>query len=127
MLLSLPQLEALDLGNNPIGDVGLDQLSVALEECRQLTYLNLSKIAITPQSIFTISRLLRRLDKLQILVISQSWYLGSSEDMKLCKAVEKHPSLKRLFVPPTLTDDTIRRLESLKSDPTCALAETFYW
>ena len=66
VLLSLPQLERFSLGNNQIGDVGLEQLFIGLEECHRLTHLRLDYVGMASlHSISSVSRLLQRLKKLK--------------------------------------------------------------
>ena len=60
VLLSLPHLAEFSVACNRIDDAGLDQLSIALAECSQLTYLSLSDIGMTSsQSMSTVSGLLQ--------------------------------------------------------------------
>ena len=122
MLLCVPKLEVFSLTENRIGDAGICQLCIGLEECHQLTKLWLDDIGMaSSQSIMAVSRLLRRLNMLQWLAIDNNPYSGSSNDMQLCTAVKGHPSLLELYVPEGMNRDAISRLESFANDSTCAL------
>ena len=76
----------------------------------------------------TIIRLLKRLDHLQELNISENPYSGSSsKDMLLCAAVKGHPSLETLYVPDELSRDAVSQLESFTADSTCVLESCYAW
>ena len=122
VLLCLRRLEKFSVGGNPIGDIGLDQLSIGLEECSQLTQLSLCEIGITSsQSMSTISRLLQRLDRLVYLNLMWNDCGGFSSDWKLCAAVNGHPSLEELWLPYGLSHDVTKQLYSFENDPASTL------
>ena len=124
VVMCLPRLEWFFVGRNPIGDVGLNQLSIGLEECFQLDRLDLCDIGMTSsQSMSTISRLLQRLHRLVYLDLAWNDNGGSIGDWKLCAAVKGHPSLEVLFLPRGLSGDVISQLQSFQNDPTCTLKE----
>ena len=127
-LLSLPDLEKFSLSGNQIGDTGLDQISVAMEECCQLTRLWLDDTGLTSlRSMQTICRLLQRLTRLKSLYVYGNPYTGGVLDMRLCAAVKRHPSLHTLCVSTGICRDAIRRLTHLKADPTCSLRCLAVW
>ena len=124
VFMCLPHLEEFSFGENPIGDVGLNQLSIGLEECFLLNYLALWDIGLaSSQSMSTISHLLQRLHRLVYLDFEWNACGGSSSDWKFCAAVKGHPSLEVLGLPGGLSGDVIRQLESFQNDPTCALKQ----
>ena len=128
VLLSMPQLEELSLSGNQIGDAGLNQLCVGLEECCQLTHLWLDDIGMTSsQSITAISQLLNRLNKLQRLAIDTNPYVGSRKDMELCDAVRGHPSLETLRVPQGMSCDSTNRLQIYEADQSRILQDFAAW
>ena len=129
VLLSLPQLERFSLSDNQIGDAGLEQLFVGLEECHRLTHLSLSKVGMTSsQSMSSVSRLLQRPNKLKVLNIRYNPYHGSAiADMQLCAAAEGHPSLEELYLPRGMSRDAIDRLRHLQNDPACVLQEVVFF
>ena len=122
--MCLPHLEKFSVGRNPIGDVGLNQLSIGLEECFQLYHLDLWEIGMTSsQSMSTVSRLLQRLNRLVHLDLLWNDCEGSSSDWKFCAAVKGHTSLEVLLLPKRLSGDVISQLESFQNDPTCTLKQ----
>ena len=122
VLLCVPQLEKFSVTGNRIGDAGLTQLLVGLEECHHLTDLWLDNIGMaSSQSVKAVIRLVRRLNKLQRLEIDTNPYLGSSNDMQLLAAVKDRPSLGTLFVPKGMRPHTIGRLTSWKGNPSNVL------
>ena len=126
VLLSLPHLAEFYVGGNEIGDSGLDQLSIGLEECSQLTRLCLLQIGMTSQSMCTISRLLQRLSRLTYLNLRLNECGGDSSDWKFCAAVKEHPSLEELRLPRGMSHDVIGQLRSFQNDPMCTL-KSLYW
>ena len=126
--MCLPRLEEFSLGHNSIGDVGLHQLSIGLEECFQLNRLDLWEIGMTSsQSMPTVSRLLQRLNRLVHLDLLWNDCGGSSSDWKLCAAVKGHPSLEELHLPRGLSGDVISQLESFQKESTCNLKRLEQW
>ena len=122
VLLCVPQLRRFSLSENEIGDAGLCQLCIGLEECRQLTTLVLRNTGLaSSQSITAVSRLLRRLNKLRRLAIYENPYSGSSDDLQLCDAVKGHPLLDTLLVPAGLSQDAVRSLQCFADDPSSVL------
>ena len=122
VVLCLPHLEEFSISGNPVGDIGLYQLSIGLAECSQLTHLSLCEIGImSSQSMSTISRLLQRLNRLVYLDLECNACGGSSSDLKLSAAVKGHPSLEELCLPLRMRRDAIGQLQSYTSDPTCTL------
>ena len=126
VVMCLPHLEEFSVGQNPIGDVGLNQLSIGLEECFQLNRLDLWEIGMTSsQSMSTVSRLLQRLHRLVHLDLEWNDCGGSSSDWKFCAAVKGHPSLEELHLPRGLGSDVNSQLKSFQNDPTCTLNRLF--
>ena len=126
VLLCLPHLEGFSVGQNPIGNVGLNQLSIGLQECFQLNHLDLWEIGMmSSQSMSTVSRLLERLNRLAFLDLEQNDCGGSSSDWKFCAAVKGHPSLEELELPTGLSGDVISQLESFQNDPSCTLKRVY--
>ena len=124
MLLCVPQLEEFSLTDNQIGDAALCQLCIGLEECYQLTELHLDNTGLaSPQSIVAVSPLLRRLEKVQRLDISENPFAGSSDDFLVCAAVKGHPSLETLYVAKGMRRDAIHLLQSFVADSSCVLRE----
>ena len=122
VLLCLPHLAKFSVDDNRIGDSGLDQLSIGLEECSQLTRLDLWNIGMTSsQSMSSISRLLQRLSRLTFLNLWWNACGGDSSDWKFCAAVKVHPSMEVLWLPKGMSRDSINQLSSLRNDPMCAL------
>ena len=112
VILCLPRLERFCLSGNWIGDVGLDRLSVGLEECSQLTVLRLESIRISSeQSLVTLGHLLRKLHRLAVLRLSGNMFSGSSTSSAiLCDAVRKHPLLKKLSLPAVTSHNALKQL-----------------
>ena len=129
VLLSLPKLKKFSLSGNQIGDSGLRLLAVGLEESHQLINLWLDNIGMTsPDSMSTIIRLLKRLDKLQSLHLDDNPFTRSSKDMKLYTVVKGHPSLRLLWASrSTLSPDAVSRLRSCVNDSTCVLNQFEAW
>ena len=129
VLLSFPQLEKFSLSDNQIGNAGLEQLFVRLEECHRLTHLGLYDVGLTSsQSMSSVSRLLQRLNKLKVLNIHDNPYHGSAiADMQLCAAMEGHPTLEYLYLPRGMSRDAIDRLRHLQNDPACMLRKVEFF
>ena len=128
VLFCLPQLTEFYLGGNEIGDAGLHQLSIGLEKCSQLTILSLVKIGMTSSdSVLTISRLLPRLGRLEGLYLGGNTCEDSRCDVEFCAAVKVHPSLRELYPPWGMSEDTISLLEGFVEDCNCVLQEIDYW
>ena len=117
VLLCLPHLMEFSAGNNRIGDSGLDQLSIGLEECSHLSRLSLWQIGMTSQSMCTVSRLLQRLSGLAYLSLAENDCGGDRSDWKFCAAVKGHPSMKELWLPDGMSHDVVNQLMSCKDDP----------
>ena len=128
VLFCLPQLTEIYLGENLIGDAGLHQLSIGLERCSQLIILSLVQIGMTSsQSVLTISRLLAQLDCLARLYLGGNTCEDSRCDWEFCAAVKVHPSLRELYPPWGMSEDTISLLDSFVEDSNCVLREICYW
>ena len=128
VLLCLPNLECLFVGENAISDAGFDQLSIGLEECSQLTVLYLEWIGMTSsRSMSTVIRLLQRLRRLHTLSLYSNHCGGSESDLKLCQVVKEHPSLKELSLPEGMNDDVIEELCRLREDPASVLETVRLW
>ena len=127
VLLSLPKLKRLSRIRSAVqGEtfvlttVYFLVLNIVLS--KSIRVLWLENIGMTSsESMSTIIHLLKRLNRLQDLNISNNPYTGSSTDMQLCTAVKGHPSLEILWVPNRLSRDAGRRLKSFQHDSTCLL------
>ena len=102
ILLGLPHLETFSVGGNPIGDAGFAQISIGIEECSQLTSLDLRAIKVTStRTALIICRMLRRFDHLKELFLGGNVFTSETDFIKLRKVAEKHRSLKYVFLPGT--------------------------
>ena len=130
LLLCLPQLEILDISGNDIGTVGLDQLSIGLEECHRLSVLSLDYTSGASKSFGTISRLLNRLPGLKTVSLAAfgAMPVGTSArdgERQLIRAVQQHQSLQRLNLPARCSDAMKKVIHGLAHDPAHPLQRVF--
>ena len=118
VVLCLPHLKRLSVDRNQIGDVGLDWLSIGLEECSQLTHLSLTNIGMTSsQSISTVSRLLQRLGHLTRVTLQDNPFVPTSIRYETMRAAMRgHPPWRLLSVSKGVSEDAARRSKNHRSD-----------
>ena len=90
-------LSALSLGQNRIGDDGLDHLLERLKQCRGLKMLSLCMNGLTTRSDATLSDVLSGLSSLEDLVVS---VLGDDSMEQLAHGMQTCKRLKCLYVMP---------------------------